>query len=472
MSDDIILRLTGTQKDELWRHLFPGDGLEAVALAVCGRHHGEGRVCLSIMEVHLVPHSECVRFSDRVTWPTDRLQPLLQRADAEGLSILKIHSHPAGFNRFSECDDQSDTEYFAAADSWVESGGPHVSAVMLPDGRMFGRYGIDGAGFQPLQMISVAGDDLEYWFDRDDETPVVPDFANRHAQVLGEGTFAKMRRLRVAVVGCSGTGSPVVEQLYRLGVGELVLVDPDSVGPENLNRIINSRHRHATSRTPKVELLADAIEDSGLGTHVFPVQQDLSDSEAVLAVATCDLIFGCVDSVYARFLLNKIASTYCVPYIDVGIGIRANGRGGIDHATGAVHYLQPDRSSLVNRGVFSMEDVRADAMARSAPDEYADQLNDGYIRGADVSRPAVITINQLFASYAVLEMLSRLHPIRTDDNADFAVQRWSLSGDFRKSEPDRERCKIVSRYLGRGDMKPPLGLPELSIQREGHCANA
>ena len=135
-----------------------------------------------------------------------------------------------------------------------------------------------------------AGDSGGGWFDRDDETPVVPDFANRHAQVLGEGTFAKMRRLRVAVVGCSGTGSPVVEQLYRLGVGELVLVDPDSVGPENLNRIINSRHRHATSRTPKVELLADAIEDSGLGTHVFPVQQDLSDSEAVLAVATCDLI--------------------------------------------------------------------------------------------------------------------------------------------------------------------------------------
>lgn len=472
MNNDVILRLTGRQKEELRRHLFPGDGLEAVALALCGRHRGEGRDCLSVAEVHLVPHADCDRSADRVTWPTDRLRELLQRADAEGLSVLKIHSHPTGFDRFSEYDDRSDAEFFAATDSWVESGGPHVTAVMLPSGRLFGRTANKGGGFRPLHMVSVAGDELEYWFEREDEDQVVPDFADRHAQVLGEGTFARMRRLRVAVVGCSGTGSPVVEQLYRLGVGELVLVDPDTIGPENLNRIINSRHRHATSRTPKVDLLADAIEDTGLGTHVFPIQQDLCDPSVVRAVASCDLIFGCVDSVYARYLLNKIASTYCVPYIDVGIGIRADGRGGIGHATGAVHYLQPDRSSLISRGVFSVADVQSDAMARTDPDEHAEQLDAGYIRGADVSQPAVITINSLFASHAVLEMLNRLHPIRMDDNAGFAVQRWSLSGDFHTAEPDGDRCKIVSRYLGRGDMHPPLGLPTLSIQREGSRAIA
>ena len=37
-----------------------------------------------------------------------------------------------------------------------------------------------------------------------------------------------------------------------------------------------------------------------------------------------DVIFGCVDSVFARHLLNKIASTYCVPYIDMGVGIKAD----------------------------------------------------------------------------------------------------------------------------------------------------
>ena len=46
--------------------------------------------------------------------------------------------------------------------------------------------------------------------------------------------------MSIAVVGCSGTGSPVIEQLARLGVGRLVLVDPDRVEEKNLNRIVNA----------------------------------------------------------------------------------------------------------------------------------------------------------------------------------------------------------------------------------------
>lgn len=325
---------------------------------------------------------------------------------------------------------------------------------------MFGRYGHPSGKFQPLQIISVAGEVLEYWVEVDEQ--LVPDFANRHAQVLGEGTFAKMRQLRLAVIGCSGTGSPVVEQLFRLGVGELVLVDPDTVGVENLNRIINSRGRHASRRTPKVNVLADAIEETELGTHVFPIQCDLYDPDTIRKVASCDLIFGCVDSVFARHLINKIASTYCIPYIDVGVGLKADGRGGIAHATGAVHYLQPDGSSLMSRGVFTSEDVRADAMRRINPDEHADQFAQGYIKGADVSRPAVVTINNLFASYGVLEMLNRLHPIRLDGNENYALQRWSLSGDIRETAEDGARCKAISRYLGHGDFEPLLGVPSLS----------
>lgn len=469
MNDDVILRLTGRQKLSLQKHLFPGDGHEAVALALCGQRRGLGRHCLSVMEVHPIPHESCARTADRVTWPTDTLKPLLERADNEGLSVIKVHSHPAGFSSFSATDDASDNRFFSSAASWVESDAIHGSVVLLPCGTMFGRCSHTSGEFRPLQMISVAGEVLEYWADLNEH--LVPDFADRHAQVLGEGTFAKLRQLRVAVIGCSGTGSPVVEQLFRLGVGELVLVDPDTIGVENLNRIVNSRGRHASRRTPKVKVLADAIEETELGTHVFPIGRDLYDPDTIRKVASCDLIFGCVDSVFARHLINKIASTYCIPYIDVGVGLKADGRGGIAHATGAVHYLQPDGSSLMSRGVFTSEDVRADAMRRFTPEEHADHLAEGYIKGADVSRPAVITINNLFASYGVLEMLNRLHPIRHDGNESFAMQRWSLSGDICDTAEDGDRCKAVSRYLGRGDFEPLLGMPSLSCQAEREPAD-
>lgn len=184
------------------------------------------------------------------------------------------------------------------------------------------------------------------------------------------------------------------------------------------------------------------------------------------------MIFGCVDSVFARHLMNKIASSYCIPFIDIGVGLRADGHGGISHATGAVHYLQPDGSSLLSRDVFSLEDIRAEAMRRIDPSEYAARLDDGYIKGADVSRPAVMPINIIFSGYSVWEFLCRLHQLRDDGNEEFASQRWSLSGGIATNQLDGDRCPAVSRYLGRGDMIPLLGMPELSVTRANQDASA
>ncbi len=457
---EVILRMTGRQKAVLYQHLFPSDGMEAVALLLCGRHVGTDRHTLSVMEVLPIAYDLCNRKPDRITWPTAQLVSLLNRSAKEGLAVVKIHSHPGSYDRFSEFDAVADAEFFEATASWIESDEPHGSLIALPDGRLFGRYADAESCFRPFDMISVAGDSIEYWTDA--AFDIVPAFADRHAQVLGEETIGVLRKLRCAVVGASGTGSPTVEQLFRLGIGELLIVDPDVVGLENLNRIINSKRFHAISKTPKVNVLAEAIHDTNIGTSVVPLAEDLCSANVVRQVADCDIIFGCVDSVFARHLLNKLASTYCIPYIDVGVGIKADGNGGIAHITGAVHYLQPDGSSLLSRQVFTLDEVQADALRRIDPEEFERRSGDGYIKGADVSRPAVIPINLTFSGLAVYEFLCRLRPLRDDGNVGFAAQRWSLSNDLYVKSKDGERCTAVSRYLGRGDMFPLLGMPQLS----------
>ena len=62
-------------------------------------------------------------------------------------------------------------------------------------------------------------------------------------QAFDEGTIQRVRRLWIAVVGASGTGSPIVEQLMRLGVGVLMIVDDDRMEKRNVNRILNSTMR-------------------------------------------------------------------------------------------------------------------------------------------------------------------------------------------------------------------------------------
>ena len=72
-------------------HLLPGDGLEAVAIALCGRRRGDAVHALSVLDLVPIPYDECsVRRADRVTWLTKRLIPLLERAAKYDLAILKI----------------------------------------------------------------------------------------------------------------------------------------------------------------------------------------------------------------------------------------------------------------------------------------------------------------------------------------------------------------------------------------------
>src|SRR6516165_8521088 len=129
----IKLRLTLTQHATLEAHLFPGDGLEAVAVAICGRRRSEEHHCLTVRSIVPIPYDECrVRTPDRVTWSTQRLIPLLEEAARNDSAILKIHSHPGGYAQFSSVDDESDSDLFNSVFGWTDSHFPQASAVMLP----------------------------------------------------------------------------------------------------------------------------------------------------------------------------------------------------------------------------------------------------------------------------------------------------------------------------------------------------
>lgn len=457
---EYALRMTGAQHLILGSHLFPGDGNEAVALLLCGRRSGESRHVLVVNKVLPIPHKECRRAQDRVTWPTRYVDELLEICYKTGQALVKIHSHPSGLPQFSTTDDESDMGTFGAVSSLLDDGMPHASVVMLPTGDMFGRVQIDGLPQGELGLIQVTGDDLLFFAPT--ETVVTAPFAERHTQAFGKGTTAKLSRLAVAVVGCSGTGSVVVELLARLGVKKLVLVDPDHVEERNLNRILNSGKEDAYLRRPKVEVLASAIARMGLGQEVIPRRENLISKAAIHAIAECDVVFGCMDGVEGRHWLNRVATFYNLPYFDVGVRLDADGKGGIDCVAGAVHYLQPGLSSLLSRGVYSLNQVEAEETRRTNPAEYLRRVQEGYLRGAQEDHPAVISVNMFFASMAVNEFLARVHEFRNLRNREFAYLGASLSEAQFHPEPEVGECSLLSKHVGRGDCTPLLDRPSLS----------
>ncbi|WP_158807800.1 ThiF family adenylyltransferase [Beijerinckia sp. L45] len=462
------LSLTGFQHAALREHLLPPDGFEAVAIALCGRRAGAERHRLVARAVHLVPHADCTERSvDTVAWPTDIMVPWLQEADRRGLSVVKIHSHRDGLAHFSTMDDETDAALFPCVCSWIDADVPHASVVLLPDGRMFGRAVKADGIFEPIETIMVVGDDLEIWHE-DEFTPTetkaaLPEFTRRHAQAFGDRTTRRLRRMSAAVIGCSGTGSIVIEQLVRLGIGRLVIVDDDIVKSLNLNRILNATQADAEAEILKVDMTSDAIARVGLGTEVERFATNLADADAVRAVAGCDVVFGCVDTAEGRFMANLLATYYVLPYIDVGVALDADETGAITQVCGYVHYLQPGASSLLSRGAITMAEVTAEALKRQNPEQYTERKKAGYIQNVQEDRPAVISVNAVLAGMAVNELLARLHGFRDEPNGCYGTIGMSISQvAFYPEAETGTPCKILARHVGRGDIVPLLEQAELS----------
>lgn len=457
----VKLRIAETHHAAIQRHLFPGDGCEAVAVALCGRRRSHDRHVLTIQQILPIPYNECkVRTPTRVQWSTESMVPLLKKAAERDLAILKIHSHPTGYPKFSSIDNESDADIFNSVFGWTDSQYPHASAVMLPDGEMFGRAIMPDGTFEPLASIMVPGDDIHFW--TPDATFVVPEFAKRNAQLFGEATTQLLSRMTAVIIGGSGTGSPTVEQFARLGFGRIVLIDHDHVEHKNLNRIVNATKEDADKRREKVEVLKRAVEAMGLGTEFVAICDNLTSPKAVKAVAEGDVVVGCMDGVEGRHLLNRLCAYYVLPYFDIGVKLVSDGNGGISEAVGAVHYVKPDGSTLLDRRMYTMEQVKAEGLKRTDPAAYGEHLKVGYVHGVAVERPAVISINMQMSGTAVNEVLARLHPYRLDSNADSAIVRVSFVQGVTYREPEGAKSGMFSAVIGRGDVSPLLNMPELS----------
>jgi hypothetical protein len=447
-----IFRLNAGQHAQLRSHLFDNTGLEAVAVGLLGQTAPGDRRAHLVHSITEIPYADCIRAEATVTWPTRNLRALLPQARAGGMKVFKVHSHPNGYRGFSALDDASDRDLFAAVS--LKLPGPHISAVMLPDGEIIARLVADNGAFHPVERVAVVGDDLVFW---PDPSAAHCDFDQRHRQVFGDRTTNLLRALTVAVVGVSGTGSPTVEMLARLGVGRILLIEPDVVEGRNLNRIWGSTRADADRGENKALMMRAHVERIGLGTEVFTFEGRVDTADAIELISTADVLFGCVDSLEGRDTLSRVATYYTLPYFDIGVRLDADGRGGVTSVSAGIHYLQPGGSSLKSRGVYSDQGLRAEYLKRSDPAFYEDQVRRGYIRGVRVDSPAVISVNTLASATAVNELLARLHPFRTADNREFAVQKLLFTHGRIVHRDDGAPDLELTPQVGRGDCVPLLG---------------
>ena len=458
MIPETTLTLSGTLHAQVKRHLFPRDGLEAAAILICTRTPGPRRRFL-VREIICVPYAACKRRArDAITWPGEYLEQAIDLAESTASVIILIHSHPGGLFGFSDADDESDRKVIPSL--FHAFGSLHGSAIMTADGAIRAR--LYGPSFQAraVDLVTVAGDDLCYWWDDKarftgpEDRPVA----------FTSGMTAEVGRLSAAVIGASGTGSVVGEQLARLGFGRVSIIDFDRLEWKNLNRILNSKRVDADANRLKVDVFAEAVAAYRGEGVAIPVAASIATRDAVLAAAQSDVVFCCVDTLEARQIADLIGAAFLLPLFDVGVVIPVRKKGeafAIADVCGRIDYIQPGGSTLQDRGVYTPESLRGEYLRKVAPDAHQQELDAGYLKGLVEEAPAVITLNMRAASACVNEFISRAFPFRLESNRLYARTQFSLAAcEEEHFSEDAFKC-MPNQLLARGDIEPLLGLPVL-----------
>lgn len=318
-------------------------------------------------------------------------------------------------------------------------------------------YYYDTLKFVEIDSVSIISDDIDIMI-KNEESKSITDLNIKTSQVFGKKTTNLLSQLTIGIVGVSGTGSIVAEQLYRMNTGTLILVDNDIIEERNLGRVINSSMKDCNEQMNKAQMMKNVYDNLGLDTKVIAIPKLVSDDDVIRCLSQCDILIGCMDSIDGRHQLNLLSSYYVIPYFDVGVKLQADGNGGVDEVTTAVHYLIPGESSLLSRRVYNSDTLSAATLSREDPEEYRKRLEEKYIIGAGEGSPAVISVNMIASSMAVLEVLARIHPFREEDNSNYGIVFMDLMAPRLIGERPSKKCMIFEKYVGKGDVEPLLGL--------------
>ena len=142
----------------------------------------------------------------------------------------------------------------------------------------------------------------------------------RFKRNYGLFTADAMRRLleaRIFLAGCGGLGGHAASLLARLGVGALVLCDPDRFEESNLNRQVFCTE--STLGQPKALAARQAVHDMAshaeVTAHVLAVHAgNLPD-----LLQGADVVLDCLDTIPDKRLLEEAALRVGIPFIHGGV---------------------------------------------------------------------------------------------------------------------------------------------------------
>ena len=390
--------------------LFDATEIDIETACVLLARHVEsprGNVRLLARALHWVPDGAYLRRdATGLSIASHGYVPALAEAEADQCVPIWLHTHPGKESspRPSKHDELVDEQL---ADLFqLRAGSPLYGAIVIA--RTGGRICFTGhiesqTKRTDIDRVWVAGRRfmlIQNWLYN---TAPPSDQFDRNIRAFGGEIQQVLGNLRIAVIGCGGTGSAVIEQLVRLGVRHLHLFDPDTLTVGNVTRVYGSYLSDVGE--PKVNLITAHVGRIAPDAEVVTTQAKVTLESAAKQLLDADVIFGCTDDNAGRLVLSRVASYLLTPVIDCGVLLSSGSGGQLIGIDGRVTVLAPGAACLVCRNRIDLRQAAAEMLAT---EEHSQLVKEGYAPALLDPQPAVVAYTTQVAAASVSELLERL----------------------------------------------------------------
>ncbi len=230
---------------------------------------------------------------------------------------------------------------------------------------------------------------------------------DRNERFFGADGQRRIAATSVAVPGAGGLGTHVIQQLAHLGVGRLVVIDPDMQEESNKNRNVGSRWADPDGAIAKVDVAERLVKEIDPRIIVEKIKASVLSREALRRIQSVDYVLACLDNDGARLGLTEHCLAFERMYFDLASDIH------LEHNAygGRVFFTNGDGGCLVCQGELDPAAARLDLEGDAARVDRARVYGISPDALAEPG-PSVISINAVVASLAVTEFMMQVTGIR------------------------------------------------------------
>lgn len=147
---------------------------------------------------------------------------------------------------------------------------------------------------------------------------------SRSEMLLGKDAMEKLKNSHIAVFGIGGVGGYTVEALARCGIGELTLVDNDTVSVTNINRQIIALH--STIGLLKTQAAKNRALDINPDLKIHTLEMFFTpENKGEIDFSQFDYVVDAIDTVSGKIALAQACQDAGVPLISsMGTGNKLN----------------------------------------------------------------------------------------------------------------------------------------------------